>query len=477
MIYCPFSCYSQIVKAGTILLVGSITSHRDSSIFKVTKFNNINIRELQVTSKYSVKVLFTLAIVFSWLIPANTAEAVPAFARQMSVPCAGCHFQYIPKLNSFGREFKLGGFTQTAQELIEDMKFSLPPVLNASFVAKLSYDKRELTTSNSPKVGKERGETEIPAVGVIFLGGRINENMGGLVEFKAGAESFKFVYSKDFGAFQGGLSAFTTEEMGPAHGMEGWNTGLQRHVQSGVNILQTSAQSIITMAEDGKASGVTFFGSADMFFVAFGMWAPFHGGFEDAGLNLSTYYRVALTPRIGEWDAMIGIAGASGSTKCVDCGVGGTTETDYKTNVTSINAQIQGDVSGMSLGVYADIVLDTGGDNENIYNMAATIGGTNMRNEKNTAWALQADLGVTMALGVHAGYKSHSFESRNAATDAKVADRDVTATTLGLWYKIKQNVLFAVDYTTYGSDKLIMTDATTMEEVDNDLMAVIKMGF
>ena len=424
--------------------------------------------------------LFLITIIFSWLIPANTAEAVPSFARQMSVPCGGCHFQYIPKLNSFGREFKLGGFTQTAQELIEDMKFSLPPVLNASFVAKLSYDKRELTTSTSPKVGKERGETSIPAVGVIFVGGRVNENMGALVEFKAGAESFKFVYSKDFGGIQGGLSVFTTEEMGPAHGMEGWNTGLQMHIQPGVNMMQSSAQSIITMGAP-EASGVTFFGSADMFFVAFGLWAPFHEGFKDAGTDLSTYYRVALTPHIGEWDAMIGIAGMSGSTKCsVDCSGTPGVLAEKKTDVMAINAQLQGDISGMSLGVYADMVLDTGSDDDNVFNSTMDMGGMNMRSEKQTAWALQADLGVTMWLGLHAGYKSHSFEVRNMS-DVKVADRDVTATTLGLWYKIKQNVLFAVDYTTYGEDKLIMTDMEAappeMGEVDNEIMAVIKMGF
>lgn len=48
---------------------------------------------------------------------ATTASAVPSFARQMGMPCSGCHTQF-PKLNAFGRQFKLGGYTMTAAKQI-----------------------------------------------------------------------------------------------------------------------------------------------------------------------------------------------------------------------------------------------------------------------------------------------------------------------------------------------------------------------
>ncbi|MFQ5432056.1 MAG: hypothetical protein ACE5EN_06080 [Nitrospinota bacterium] len=404
--------------------------------------------------KNFTKAIFLITIIFSWLIPTNNAEAVPAFARQMGVPCNGCHFQYFPKLNSFGRDFKIGGFTQGAQELIEDDGISLPPVLNASFYAALTYNKRELKTASTPeKKGRERGELLIPEDAAFFIGGRLGENMGTLTEFAGtGVESFKLVYSRDFGGVQGGVAAFSTETMGPAYGMEGWNTGAEMHIQPGVNMMQSSAQSIIT-SNAGAAVGITFFGSSDLFFVAAGLWGPVSVG-TDTGLELSTYYRIALTPKLGEWDSMIGVVGTSGSTKCVECKGTGTTETEFKTNVTALNGQLQGDISGMSLGVYFDYVLETDTDAKNIYNAMGT---------KQQGFGLQADLGVTNTTGVRAAFMNKEWKMSG--------DKKLTATTLGFWHQIRQNVVLAVDYTTYGDDKIVMGTP-----VNSDLMAILKVG-
>lgn len=50
------------------------------------------------------------AVIGLSLMCATAAEATPAFARQMDMACMSCHFQNIPKLNSFGRDFKMSGF-------------------------------------------------------------------------------------------------------------------------------------------------------------------------------------------------------------------------------------------------------------------------------------------------------------------------------------------------------------------------------
>lgn len=51
----------------------------------------------------------------------TTAEAVPSFARQMNLQCIACHTSF-PMLNQFGRNFKLTGYTQSAEVS------NLPPV-------------------------------------------------------------------------------------------------------------------------------------------------------------------------------------------------------------------------------------------------------------------------------------------------------------------------------------------------------------
>ncbi|MFI5315332.1 MAG: cytochrome C [Myxococcota bacterium] len=49
------------------------------------------------------------------------ARAVPSFARQTSLPCAMCHTAF-PQLTPFGRQFKLNGYTLSAEQT------ELPPV-------------------------------------------------------------------------------------------------------------------------------------------------------------------------------------------------------------------------------------------------------------------------------------------------------------------------------------------------------------
>lgn len=54
------------------------------------------------------------------LLPLS-AEAVPSFARQMNMSCIACHTDY-PELTTFGRQFKLGGYTMSTGQT------ELPPV-------------------------------------------------------------------------------------------------------------------------------------------------------------------------------------------------------------------------------------------------------------------------------------------------------------------------------------------------------------
>ena len=52
---------------------------------------------------------------------APAARALPSFARQMDVQCTACHTEF-PVLNQFGRQFKLSGYTSSADQTL------LPPI-------------------------------------------------------------------------------------------------------------------------------------------------------------------------------------------------------------------------------------------------------------------------------------------------------------------------------------------------------------
>ena len=56
-----------------------------------------------------------------FLLAPSPARAVPSYARQMDMQCIACHTEF-PVLNSFGRQFKLSGYTSSANNT------DMPPI-------------------------------------------------------------------------------------------------------------------------------------------------------------------------------------------------------------------------------------------------------------------------------------------------------------------------------------------------------------
>ncbi len=65
-------------------------------------------------------------VVAGLLLPADSAEAIPAFARKYETSCQTCHVAY-PKLNAFGEAFRLRGYRMPGEteEMIKDKPVSL----------------------------------------------------------------------------------------------------------------------------------------------------------------------------------------------------------------------------------------------------------------------------------------------------------------------------------------------------------------
>ena len=120
--------------------------------------------------------LALIVATFSSLLTPDTAEAVPAFARQTGMPCMGCHFQNFPALNAFGRSFRAKGYTmQGSQPMIEGEDLSLPSTLNASVITKIRYQVKDNDDDN-------RGEIQWPDEAALLVGGRAADNIGFLME-------------------------------------------------------------------------------------------------------------------------------------------------------------------------------------------------------------------------------------------------------------------------------------------------------
>lgn|SRR3989338_6499556 len=422
----------------------------------------------------------TLAVVLSFVgsfFMAKDAQAVPAFARQTGHACTTCHFNTFPSLNSFGRAFKSGGYTQIGdQGKIEDEGLSIPNVLNASIVSKLRYQQAGGTGTvggvDYSKFGTGKGELQFPDELAILFGGRVGEHIGYLVEWGAdmGGASYKMPIGFDLGGTNLEIVPFLTDSLGASFGLELLNTGAVRNLRPWEARSAMSAQQYIGTAT--AAEGFALAISNDMFFVNASLWGPARG-MVDTGFSLSQYLRAAVTPNVGGWDIGVGIQYWGGETTVGDKDAGlstadldgnGTTAGGtgpYTTNATAFDVQAQGEAGGMPLGVYISYATAPKQSTSD-----ATAGKTNLFNTSTandmSATAIAAELGVVPNKAtVGAGYR---IGQRNSSSN-----RDDNAMLLGGKYLLAQNVqvhlnyeMFSGNYYTANSDAVAKTSGNSL---------------
>jgi hypothetical protein len=100
------------------------------------------------------------------LLPAAPAWSVPAFARQMGVPCAVCHTHaFGPALTPFGRNFKLHGYSLGAKRTIP---------LSADLIASYTHTEADQPAAPHYSTNNNLALDDVEA----FIAGRIADNFG-----------------------------------------------------------------------------------------------------------------------------------------------------------------------------------------------------------------------------------------------------------------------------------------------------------
>ena len=106
----------------------------------------------------------------------GTAAAVPSFARQTGMACAGCHTVF-PELNAFGRQFKLRAYTLGSANA--EAKF--PSNLPVSAILQLSRTATARKDGDPQMLPRDR-ET-IPQTAGLYFAGRLTERTGAMVQY------------------------------------------------------------------------------------------------------------------------------------------------------------------------------------------------------------------------------------------------------------------------------------------------------
>lgn len=390
---------------------------------------------------------------FISLLP-TTAFAVPAFARQMKMPCQSCHFQNFPALNSFGRMFRASGYTMgDPGGFLQGEDLSLPSNLNMSIATKIRYDKSNGNTAE----GKDFGQIGWPDEAAFLVGGRLSEDIGFLMELGlagtgleadpqgvgghvSGDTQGNFLSTKihfnvgKMGATQFSVIPFSTDGLGAGYGFELLNTGAQRSQRP---IEERSGYSAAnTLGLLGEATGIALVASSNNYYINYSLWTPGWAADNMAVNRFAGYFRGVYMPTIGGWDVGIGTQIWFGHATVHNEGAPGNEKPE--TEAWIIDAQAQGTWNDMPLGVYASYGSSTA-STESFWN-----------NNPNDANAF----GILGKLGVIPN-KTSIFLAYRTKDNGHLINETENAITFGAQHMLAQNVkleLFFVSESGSGVD-------------------------
>ncbi|MDO8452986.1 MAG: hypothetical protein Q7S59_00275 [Sulfurimonas sp.] len=305
--------------------------------------------------KIQFKPVLAAVAAFATFFVATPSEAMAAFARQTGMSCTSCHFQHYPLLNETGRAFKSGGYTMMGKQgLIDGDGLSIPEVLNVGLTTKIRYQKSNGPATTTKNDNTNDGQLQFPDEFLLQLGGRISENIGFIADINLnnGGESVmegaKIPFIYNVSGINIGVIPFTTVTQGVAYGFELLNTGAVRG-QRAVEARKTfSAQQYINTAN--AAEGAAIVASNSLFFANISKWSPRSVTSTTDGTPSATYLRAAITPTVGAWDLGLGLQLWTGKAT-QDSAVAKTGE-DVDTKAWSLDAQAQGSVATLPLGIY-----------------------------------------------------------------------------------------------------------------------------
>jgi len=429
-----------------------------------------------------------ILLLAAFFLPLTVLQANPGFSRQMGMECMACHNQTMTQLNSFGRTFAASGFTMTsgidAQMPIEGdpVTLGLPSVLNASVLLKARYAKKGTENPDPGEpVGKERGSVELFKVSKIFFGGKIADNVGGILHLDYDSIGGKVTYADQAGTGYWGITGYTDENFGPFAGMEYYNTGLLPPLRMFDNRKGTNAAQATDLAHGPATGAQVYYGGDELFFMA-GAYIPAASKHEglDVGSSFIPITRIAYAPTFGDWTVMIGAYYLSGTATLSDAALNNTEPkigiadlVDIKRIAYGWDMQVEGNIAGANTVLTLQSVMhnETEIFDSSIpgYTEKLVLSDAEYKAGDNKAFSAELQVNPWAALGVKTAYLH--FDDTFLYDDGTKFDKfDRDEYSFGLDYSFRQNVRFAAEYT--------YTDSRLETSSDSDAIYLYTMiGF
>ncbi len=133
-----------------------------------------------------------LVLIIVAFVNVGVVKALPSYARQTGMSCTACHYSF-PELTSFGREFKLNGYTMTNMKTIEAKDDSAKTTrLNLTSTLPLSVMLMTSLTHISKDVPSEQNNSvAFPQQFSMFYAGQIAPHLGTFIQTTYDGSAFE----------------------------------------------------------------------------------------------------------------------------------------------------------------------------------------------------------------------------------------------------------------------------------------------
>jgi hypothetical protein len=130
-----------------------------------------------------------VTVLFTFLLP-DLAKAVPSYARQTGMSCTACHYSF-PELTSFGRQFKMNGYTLTFIKTIEAKDSAKATRLNIlSYLPLSAMVQTSFTQLASDVKGVQNHTVAFPQQLSLFFSGEVTPHLGTFIQMTYDGQSF-----------------------------------------------------------------------------------------------------------------------------------------------------------------------------------------------------------------------------------------------------------------------------------------------
>ncbi|HSR74286.1 MAG TPA: hypothetical protein VLL31_05540 [Sulfurovum sp.] len=376
----------------------------------------------------------------------SEVKALPMYATQTGMDCKACHIQHIERLNKFGRKFLASGMT-ISQKFTDANSTGLD--INPSVMFKSIYEKTDKRPGESGKVN-ENSETNdgilsVPRTAALYMGGRVTENFGALLNFSYKSQednsiSGKMVYAEEIEDGYIGLSAYSTDNFGPFSGMEIYNSGLYKPFRT-FDIRRLSNAIQATEVGTGTATGLQAYfdkdgalSDGDHVFASVGMYAQ---GQDNTQMQLTSnmlpLFRLAYEYPVGAYNLILGGFAIMGGDK-VDAG--SSLSIDRETY--GMDFMVEGYIADKS----ATLTLSKVFKNEVTYTGIGAGTSKDLDNIDNEAFSVEGEVNLTPQFGVKLAYLTlndlYDYSDGGKGERKKINAQDLdSAITVGMDYTFK----------------------------------------